>query len=176
MLHASQTKKSKKLPVKEPAQPAEIGAATDTTSKRYYHNLKTAFEGYDSTIFDDVSAIAATLGLPFHAGPNKKDARAIEKADLAYFNDFTQLKDLRRASIVCHDVASIIMLMLALESAGIDMLRIKNRFDRKYEAAKKTAGYRDLQLNVRLPGTGLIWELQIHVEAIEELKTKMRNT
>jgi len=36
-----------------------------------------------------------------------------------------------------------------------------------------SAGYRDLQLNIRIPNTELIWELQLHLESIEELKSNL---
>ena len=52
-----------------------------------------------------------------------------------------------------------------LNLTGLDIRRIKNRFHRTYDAAEKSAGHRDLQLNICIPGTGLIWELQIHLAA-----------
>ena len=85
-------------------------------------------------------------------------------------------QDLRRASIVCKNIAEINDTILRLEADdGINICRIKNRFDRNYNAKDASAGYRDLQLNVVIPETGLIWELQIHLEAIEEQKTQMRD-
>jgi len=111
----------------------------------------------------------------FHAGPRKKDDRAIEKAKLCYDDNYDRLKDMRRASIVCGDITKVVAVMLALEAGGIDIRRIKNRFDRNYKAAQLSAGHRDLQLNVCIPGTGLIWELQIHLVPIEELKSKLRD-
>ena len=166
----------KGLPKEEPRQPTRIDGVTDTTDPCYYDALKRSFQAQDGTIFNSAKAVAAKLGLDLHLGPDKKDGRANDKVDLCYDDDYAMLKDLRRASIVCADVASIITLLLALEAAGIDIRRVKNRFDRKYNAAEKSAGYRDLQLNVCIPGTGLIWELQIHLEAIEKMKTQMGET
>ena len=162
------------LPNEEPRQPAEIDGITDTTNSDYLTYLSMAFEDQDNTMFDAVKTVAAQLGLDFRRGPNKKDGRANDKAKLCYDDDYARLKDLRRASIVCRDIATIITVLLALEAAGIDIRRIKNRFDRKYDAFV-SAGYRDLQLNIRIPGIDLIWELQIHLEAIEEQKTQMRD-
>ena len=82
---------------------------------------------------------------------------------------------MRRASVVCDHVAEINATIRRLEAAGIKMCRIKNRMDRKYKATELSAGYRDLQLNIVIPGTGLIWELQIHLSAIEELKSQLRD-
>ena len=53
------------------------------------------------------------------------------------------------------------------------LFQIKNRFNPTYDAKQISAGYRDLQLNIRIPGTDLIWELQLHLEAIEALKSRL---
>ena len=87
----------------------------------------------------------------------------------------TALQDLRRASIVCDNIAQIDETIRRLEADGIKICRIKNRFFRDYNATNLSAGYRDLQLNVMIPGTGLIWELQIHLAAIEKLKSQLRD-
>ena len=41
--------------------------------------------------------------------------------------------------------------------------------------AEQSCGYRDLQFNIQVPGTGLVWELQVHLAAIEGLKTKIQD-
>ena len=46
-------------------------------------------------------------------------------------------------------------------------------FHRKFNAVNECAGYRDLQFNVLVDGTELIWELQVHLEEIELMKTKL---
>ena len=104
--------------------------------------------------------------------PAKLNKRCYEKARLCYYNgDLSRLSDLRRASILCPTVAALLDLLRALSvTAGIKILRVKNRFARDYDATSESGGYRDLQLNVRAGRTGLIWELQLHLEAIEELK------
>ena len=63
--------------------------------------------------------------------------------------------------------------LLRLEAGGLEICRIKNRFDREYKAKELSAGYRDLQVNVRIPGTGLIWELQLHLETIMALNSQL---
>ena len=50
-------------------------------------------------------------------------------------------------------------------------MRLKNRFAPRYNAKEASAGYRDLQLNIVVPGSGLIWELQLHLEAMEKVKS-----
>jgi hypothetical protein len=123
------------------------------------HILPQEFEKYDHVLFRDAKMIAAKLNFKFHPGPPKKDERCIEKASLAYNEDQSHLKDLRRASIVCSTMADIVVLCQNL-GAGLKLLRVKNRFDRRYQATEQSAGYRDLQFNVQIPGTELVWELQ----------------
>ena len=59
------------------------------------------------------------------------------------------------------------------KTEGVTIVRAKNRFHRKFNAANECAGYRDLQFNVLVDGTELIWELQVHLEEIEIMKTKL---
>ena len=76
---------------------------------------------------------------------------------------------------MCKNIDQINATILRLEAAGLEFCRIKNRFNRTFKATELSAGYRDLQLNVRIPGTGLIWELQIHLADIEKLKSHLRD-
>ena len=162
-----------KMPQGEPRQPNQI-EGYNSTSPEYLELLKMEFEERDHTIFEDVKAVASKRQFVFHAGPPKKDERCLEKASLAYEDDYSLLKDLRRASIVCPSVAGIVLLCQDLAVSNLQLLRVKNRFDRKYQA-EQSAGYRDLQFNIQVPGTGLVWELQVHLAAIEGLKTKIRD-
>ena len=151
--------------------------APDPTDSDYLELLKMEFEAVDERIFAEAAAAAAAQGLEFHPGPPKKDERALEKADLAYGNDYALLKDLRRASIVCPDIASMVRLIKHMadgKASGLSLVRVKNRFDRKFKAKDESAGYRDIQFSV-LTAQGLIWELQVHLVDIEELKTKLRD-
>ena len=84
----------------------------------------------------------------------------MEKVQLAYRNDYSQLKDLRRATIVCPTVGDIVKLLQVLRSR-LTLLRVKNRFARRFDANNLSAGYRDIQFNVQVPGTKLVWELQV---------------
>ena len=160
-------------PADEQTQPTEIGGVTDTSSPEYLVELEMDFEDHDDTMFDGVETVANALGHDVKRGPNKKKARKEEKAKLAYGGNYSKLKDLRRVSMICKNIKEINDAIIRLEAAGIDICRVKNRFDRRYMAAELSAGYRDLQLNIRIPGTGLIWELQIHLEAIEALKSEL---
>jgi hypothetical protein len=162
-----------KLPQGEPRQPSQLDDCS-STSPDYLELLKMEFEERDLVIFQDAKAVASKRNFVFHEGPPKKDERCLEKASLAYADDYSRLKDLRRASIVCPSMAGVVLLCQDLAASNLQLLRVKNRFDRKYQA-EQSAGYRDLQFNVQVPGTGLVWELQVHLAAIEALKTKIRD-
>ena len=156
----------------KPRQPQVIdGESPLHLNNDYFFALSMAHEEVDAIIFREVEGVAAKLKRAFKPGPPKQADRCFEKARLCYDGDLSCLSDLRRASIVCPTVAAILeMLKLLSVTEGIDILRVKNRFSRDY-SVKESGGYRDLQLNIRAEGTALIWELQIHLEAIEELKT-----
>jgi len=169
------------LLVDEPRQPASIGGHDDTTSAEYLFALMEAFKAVDDGVFGPVAAVADRLGLEWHEGPPKKDERCLEKAKLAYCDDYARLKDIRRGSMVCPTVGHIVEALQALHSdgatrpEGCQVLRVKNRFDRTYDAKMRSAGYRDVQLNVRVPGTALVAEVQLHLAAAEKLKSTLRD-
>ena len=142
------------------------------TTAEYLVLLGELFEHHDDTIFKPFEEIAAELGYAFHEGKPKQTKRSTQKAQLAYEKDYSQLKDLRRASIVCPKVKDIVRTVRRLSSdPRVLLVRKMNRFALDYKANDESAGYRDLQVNVQIPGTGLIWELQIHLAAIEARKT-----
>jgi hypothetical protein len=144
----------------------------------YLELLKMEFEEVDDTIYREARAVAEAMGLQFHEGPHKKDDRAMEKARLAYQGRYDLLKDLRRASIVCPNIATVcnvVEYVADFSKSGLQVVRIKNRFARNYDANKESAGYRDLQFNVLVPNTKLIWELQVHLKDVEALKSNLRD-
>ena len=55
----------------------------------------------------------------------------------------------------------------------LEIVRIKNRFDKENKTAKDTGGYRDVQLLVKIKGTDLLLEVQLHIKGIHDLKTKV---
>ena len=55
-------------------------------------------------------------------------------------------------------------------------MRLKNRFAIGYPALKESGGYRDVQALAMLPGTGLFFEIQIHVAAFHVIKTELDST
>jgi len=113
-----------KMPVEEPRQPTKIDGESNTKTSDYLFNLNEAFEDKDDTIFTDVKAVAKEQKRKFVKGPDKNDDRALEKGKLAYGDDYSRLKDLRRASIICPNIKAIILLLLALIAAGVDICRV----------------------------------------------------
>ena len=164
------------LPVdgREPVQPQLLdGFGPKDLNADYLFELNLAFRAVDATIFDEANAAAERLRLIFKKGKDKTMERCNEKTDLAYDGDLSRLKDLRRASILCPTISSITeVLRLLSATAGFEILRVKNRFSRNYDGME-SAGYRDVQLNVRAKGTALVWELQLHLAAIEKLKSSL---
>ena len=148
------------LPSTECVQPPIAGYPCTTSG--YLELLKMEFEEHDHVVFTEAEAVAMELGFTFEKGKNKTDERSLEKGRLTYYGKYSELKDLRRASIVCDTVSDIIKLVSVLRKR-LQLLRVKNRFDRQFDANNETAGYRDLQLNVQIPNTRLIWELQVFI-------------
>ena len=108
-------------------------------------------------------------------GPPKSRERAEQKAELCYDGDLALVGDYERAEVVCDDVKtahSVVDLLLSEESP-FPIVRLKNRFAVGYPAAKQAGGYRDVQLIGRIPGTGLLFEIQVHIKAFHVIKTEL---
>merc|ERR1712151_1234969 len=76
--------------------------------------------------------------------------RALEKVRRCYNDDSTRLQDVTRSSIV-FERAEQVVACLRLISAESEIVRIKNRLDPEFDAARWTAGYRDLSMNLAWP-------------------------
>ncbi|MGR5253043.1 phosphoribosylglycinamide formyltransferase [Vibrio astriarenae] len=94
----------------------------------------------------------------------KSQHRAQEKIAHELDGKVERITDLARATIVAHDIESIMDVYEALEREAT-VVKVKNRFK------KPTAsGYRDLNVLVQLPKTGIIAEVQLHLSAIADVK------
>ncbi|ATI15652.1 hypothetical protein [Bordetella phage vB_BbrM_PHB04] len=93
--------------------------------------------------------------------PLKGEKRAKEKVEADYDGDWSQLRDIVRATISVPSMGSVKQALGHLRDAGIELAqKPKDRF------AKPTdEGYRDLMTIVKLPN-GMLAELQIHVKAM----------
>ncbi|NVD06552.1 phosphoribosylglycinamide formyltransferase [Vibrio sp. JPW-9-11-11] len=95
----------------------------------------------------------------------KSSQRAKEKIALELDGRVERITDLARATIVANDIESLMSVYEVL-NRETTVVKVKNRF--KKPAA---SGYRDLNLLVKLPKTGLIAEVQLHLQAIANVKS-----
>ncbi|HGS5368739.1 TPA: (p)ppGpp synthetase RelV [Vibrio cholerae] len=95
----------------------------------------------------------------------KSRQRALEKVELELDGQAERITDLARATIVANDVASLVTAYETL-SREATVVKVKNRFKNPAES-----GYRDLNVLVQLPKTGIIAEVQLHLAAIAQVKS-----
>lgn len=99
-------------------------------------------------------------GLLFIA-PLKGEKRAREKVEADYGGDWSQLRDVVRATISVPSMAHVKQALGHLKDAGLELAqKPKNRFEKP-----TPEGYRDLMAIVKLPN-GMLAELQIHTKAM----------
>jgi hypothetical protein len=104
--------------------------------------------------------------------PMKGERRILEKALTHYLGDVSLVQDLVRGSVaVDHplDVRVVADRTLAmLRRRGIDIAEIEDHFTNT-----SAGGYRDFQINFRLPRTRVIGELQLHVKDLLVVKQRV---
>lgn len=99
--------------------------------------------------------------------PLKGEKRAREKVESDYGGDWSQLRDMVRATISVPGMANVTQALSHLKSVGIELAqKPKDRFSKPTDE-----GYRDLMTIVKLPN-GMLAELQIHVKAMTLAKEK----
>ncbi|WP_028117247.1 RelA/SpoT domain-containing protein [Ferrimonas senticii] len=94
----------------------------------------------------------------------KSKQRAQAKLTGKLANQPQHLTDLARVSLVATDIDGVLKAYQYL-SKQVEVIRVKNRF-----ASPKANGYRDINMVVRLPQTGHIAEVQLHLESIAAIK------
>ena len=104
------------------------------------------------------------------AGDPKDDKRWLNKARISYMNNLRRVTDIARQCLVCKDFAHIQAFLEMIDASDLQIIRIKNRFMKSNTLAEDTASYRDCQLLCYIPGTKIIFEIQLHLECIFELK------
>ncbi len=90
--------------------------------------------------------------------------RALEKVKTELNGDSSRITDLARATIVANDVSGLMDAYEALSNEAT-IVKVKNRFK-----SPAPSGYRDLNVLVELPKTGIIAEVQFHLKAIADVK------
>jgi hypothetical protein len=94
----------------------------------------------------------------------KSKQRALDKVTTKHTGNSEKITDIARTSIVAQDIPEMMKAFELLEQ-NTQLLRIKNRF-----VTPNPSGYRDLSLLVRLPESGIIAEVQLHLEAFSVIK------
>ena len=128
-------------------------------------------------------ALCAAHRGEFHGSEVKTEGRALQKVFRSYRGDWGRLCDLCRASLVFETVADLCACLLAIGAdaelevvhAGDDKMRFREDFD----AARKSGGYRDIQLCVRLNSAEArargvhqhLAEVQLHLAPVIALKS-----
>ncbi|GHA32363.1 phosphoribosylglycinamide formyltransferase [Photobacterium aphoticum] len=105
-----------------------------------------------------------TTTLPILPGVKSKE-RAAYKIATELNGHPELLTDIARGTLVADNIASLVD-AYSLLSREATVLETKNRF--KTPAA---SGYRDLKMLVQLPQTGIIAEIQLHLNAIADIKS-----
>lgn len=100
-------------------------------------------------------------------GAIKSEKRSKEKVAADYGGDWSQLRDVVRASISVPSMAKVKEALEKCKAAGLTPVQQpKDRFAKPLDV-----GYRDLMMIVKLPN-GMLAELQLHVNAMAEAKRK----
>jgi len=100
-------------------------------------------------------------------GPLKGKDRAEEKVRTDYEGDWSQVRDMVRATIAVPGLTQIPNVLAEMKAAGIELAqKPKNNLVKPLPG-----GYRDLNMIVKLPN-GLLAELQVHVKPMTLAKEK----
>ncbi len=95
----------------------------------------------------------------------KSYERAHEKVVTELNGNSTRITDIARATLVADDVSSLVRAYETLNREAT-VVKVKNRFK-----TPGPSGYRDLNVLVKLPKTGVIAEVQLHLKAIADVKS-----
>ncbi|RTR39861.1 GTP pyrophosphokinase [Shewanella canadensis] len=118
---------------------------------------------------DELNLIMNSIAENTHGSPLlppiKSFARAQEKVITKFNGDASQLTDLARATLVTNNIHDLMQAYESL-STKTQIVQVKNRF-----ASPKESGYRDLNVLIRLPGSQMIAEVQLHLDEIAKIKS-----
>lgn len=108
-------------------------------------------------------------------GPEKNDKRWINKAKISYHNNLRRVTDIARRCLICENFEDLCKLLEMIRDSNFVIVRIKNRFKKGNDLAEDTASYRDCQLVCFIPGTKLLFEIQLHLRCIYDVKAAAAN-
>ncbi|BDM65679.1 GTP pyrophosphokinase [Shewanella sp. NFH-SH190041] len=112
-----------------------------------------------------LSQAAVASQTEMHLADIKTRSRASQKISGKLAGDTRQLTDLVRGTLVADSISDLMQSYDFLQQQG-EILQLKNRF-----ASPKHSGYRDLNLLVRLPQSGMVAEIQLHLRKIADIKS-----
>jgi hypothetical protein len=104
--------------------------------------------------------------------PIKGERRMVEKALTHYLGDVSLVQDLVRGSVAVDHPADVRVVadrtLAMLRQRRIEIAEIEDHFTNT-----SAGGYRDFQINFRLPRTRIIGELQLHVKDLLVVKQRV---
>ena len=107
-----------------------------------------------------------SAGGTLQQGPLKKKERVVEKMENDYNNDHRRVVDICRDTGVFETMNGYARAVEKLLSGdcGLELVRFKDRL----AGGGNSFGYRDLMMNIKLPDSDHIGELQLHLKPIVE--------
>ncbi|MCL9783424.1 RelA/SpoT domain-containing protein [Vibrio sp. S4M6] len=141
---------------------------TEQTPLQPYNDFDQLYSLADSAQkeLEIICASAALLtGTESIFSGTKSKQRAQHKIQYELNGQPERITDLARATIVADDVPSLVEAYEVL-SRETTVVKVKNRFKNPQKS-----GYRDLNLLVQLPNSGLVAEVQLHLKAIANVKS-----
>lgn len=108
--------------------------------------------------------IAQTVNARVLSAGIKREARAAEKVEKELNGDASKLTDIVRITIETDSIDAINQ-AYELLAANTQTLEVTNRFQ-----VPRPSGYRDLKVLVTLPQSQLVAEVQLHLNAIAQIK------
>ena len=163
---------SSKCKDKQVLQPKFDGIDETSQKGKYIQQIWKKFDALSDDMELVFESISSETGSTFQPGPNKKIERIFEKANLSYSGNLRRVTDYKRVTFIC-ETFNTLSATLRVIDGKFEIVRVKNRFSKKNRTAKETGGYRDCQILVRLLPSGLLLEVQLHLLAIHDLKTKI---
>ena len=157
--------------IEQPDVPG-VDQSKEKEKSKYVKGLQKTFKKEMAKTDAILATIAAASEAKLHIGAPKDPERLFEKAELSYGNNLQRVTDYERRAL---EFAAFNEMTKALQMIfrDLDVIRIKNRFEKGNEAAKRTGAYRDVQLTCYVKGTKLLIEVQLHLTCILEVKSKV---
>lgn len=148
----------------------DFGINANTNRPQYMMTAKREFQQMMPDTDKMLQLYASTCNAIFEKGPPKGKERWLEKARVSYENILRRVTDIVRRSLVFDTFNDMCRALQMIYDSTIVIIRIKNRFDKKNSAAKDTGAYRDVQLLCFAVDSKMMFEVQLHLKCIHDLK------